>query len=267
MASIFTKIAESIKKKWAESFGFNFSYGTALAIQQETVFAAYMSGTPISPATILNLERNAWVALAAHLAPCNLVLRQWCLIDLLRGRASNLNGITVLLDKISYKNSQDDTYRIFAEGYSYWQYVRLILDQWVSLFFNAVDLTYIKSVIKKIDLGFIQTSYSINNVLYPVLLGDLRQVPLDQPLQIVHQPAKSIAIGNVQMSVFGNNVVYKITGKPLGFNLHIPKNDYTITVSNGVVTDWTWYIGYDKKYPNTATEIADMLSLKRILSI
>ena len=260
-----TNVVTYPKQKWAQSLGFNFQYGTELALFQETVFALYKGGNPIPPTTITQLEHNAWVTLAAQIAPCNLVLRQWCLIDLIKNQAGHSDIISNMIDKISYKNPSKDSYRIWAEGYSYWQYVRIILDEWLSHFDNAK----IKAFVAKIDQGFIQTSYVADGMLYPVLLGDLRHVPLDPPLQTSRSQiiiANKI-IGNVEMTVMGNNIRYEITGRPLGFNLHVPKNDYTITVSNGVVTGWTWYEGYDKKYPNTTAEMADMLDIKRIMSI
>jgi hypothetical protein len=252
--------------KILKSNNFSFGNGTIVAVTQENLFQRYKTGQTIPAQEISGLENILWVNLAVTFAPCNLVIRQWCLLDLLKNTLRNKDNVASMINRLSYQGSASP-FRIWAEGYSYWQYSRLILDAWVVKFGNTTDMTGIKRIIEEIDLGFVETAYLRAGVWYPAPFGDLRDVPLDPPLQINHTTtSKTIKTVSVT-TLAGGDIKYVIKGRPIGLNTHIPKEDSTITVTNGVPHGFKFYTGYDKKYNNKLDEMIDTFNMRRVFAI
>ncbi|MBE3085373.1 MAG: hypothetical protein IMZ64_04035 [Bacteroidetes bacterium] len=206
------------------------------------------------------MEQNLWVAAASRLAPGNLVVRQWALIDLLKGEPNNRDRIYNMMNILSYK--QPGILRIFGEGYSYFNYTMDIVGEWVEKF----NVIMVKNLVNMIEQGFISTSYIRKGVWYPAPFGDLRDIPLNPDLQISHDITNRV-LSNVCCNSCEGRLWYTITGKPIGLNTHISKNDSIVSIKNGIPTTFKFYEGYDKKYKNSWEEFKDTFDLKRILSI
>lgn len=245
---------------------FNFKNGTALAVQQDQYIQKYLAGGKLTAKEICDMEQNMWVATASKIAPCNLVIRQWALIDLFKESAKHKDAILKLMNILTYRQTGD--YKLWVEGYSYFGYTMDVLKLWVEKFESFCDITDIKSTIDKINQGFIVTSYPRNGVLYPAPFGDLRDIPLKPDLQIPHE-MKTLAISNVvfNYAALDDMVWYSIKGQPIGCNTHIPKNNSVVKIQKGTPVDFKFYEGYDKKYKNSWEEYKDTFDPKRILSI
>jgi hypothetical protein len=242
---------------------FNFKNGTSLAVQQDLYLQKYLSGGTLTSKEICDMEQNLWVATASVLAPGNLVIRQWALIDLFRGSAWHKNSIQKMMEILTYKGKE--SYKLWGEGYSYWGYTMDILDLWVKKFENLSTIT---DIIEKINQGFIVTSYPRNGIWYPAPFGDLRDIPLKPDLQIPHE-MKTVAISNVTFNhVASEDIIwYSIKGRPLGCNTHIQKNNSIIKIQKGIPIDFKFYEGYNKKYKNSWEEFKDTFDPKRLASI
>jgi hypothetical protein len=238
---------------------------TNIAIEQDNLIAAYKNGqVTISQSQLNDLQRNAWINASYILAPNNLVIRQFCLIDVFKGSPDNKDKIRNQLDQLSY-TSMNPEERIWAEGYSYWIYTRAALDIWVERFKAVIDLTYIQSLITDVDSGFRDTAYLRNGVYYPTPFGDLRDEPLVSNLQD-SRPMISTQCKIVNL-VVGQCITYYITASPIGLNTHVPKTDSMVSIVNGIPTPFTFYQGYDKKYSSVFQQIADTVSIWRVLSL
>jgi hypothetical protein len=250
---------------------FNFKNSTALASQQDDYLAMYFAGKKLSSKEISDMEQNLWVATAAKLAPGNLILRQWALIDLFKGSADHKEVIQEMMDTLTYK--EKGTYKIWAEGYSYFRYTMAIINPWVEKFNSQYDLSEIIEIIEKTNEGFIVTSYSRNGVLYSAPFGDLRDEPLSPDLQIPHD-MKTIAISNVifnytSSDYTGSNgrVWYSIGKRPIGLNTHINNNDFVTGIHGGFPVKFKYYTGYNNKYKNSWEEFKDTFNPDRILTV
>lgn len=245
---------------------FNFKTGTALAVQQDQYIQKYLAGEKLSPKEISDMEQNLWVATASILAPGNLVIRQWALIDLFKGSAQHVNAIFKMMDTLTYK--EKGNYRLWAEGYGYFGYTRDVLDLWVTKFEYIEDLSAIINIIDKVNQGSIATSYLRNGIWYPAPYGDLRDIPLKPDLQIPHE-MKTVAISNVVLNYAATDdlVWYSIKGRPIGCNTHIPKDNAIIKIQKGIPVGFKFYEGYDKKYKNSWEEYKDTFDPKRLKSI
>jgi hypothetical protein len=239
---------------------FNFKNGTALAIQQDQYLQLYRSGGKLSEQQIIEMEQNLWVATAAKMAPGNLVVRQWALIDLFKGTPDNKTRILNIMDMLSYRHPGEK--RIWAEGYSYFNYTMDIVGDWV----NKYSMGDVQQLVDKIKHGFLATAYLRNGLWYPAPFGDLRDIPLNTDLQIKHNIAP-ITISNVALNYYDGNLWYNISGGPLGLNTHIPVNSSLITIRNGIPARFKYYEGYDKKYKNSWEEFKDTFNSKRVFSI
>lgn len=262
----------------------NFSTGEILAPLQDGYISILNRNfnAKISNAQLNNLIYDIWVPLAARLAPNNLVIRQYCLIDIFSNNIKNYSMILNQMNKISYKTdvtipkfsgSGTQLARIWGEGYSYFEYTMNAVRIWINKFMYSypVQTATIQTLANKIYAGFVATSYKRGNLWYPVTLGDLWPISLtSNPVQnqIDHTPINGLVIGPVKMNV-SNGVVtsYNITAKPLGCNLHTSVNNYNTNIVSGLPTNFAFYQGYGKKYPTKAKEIVDMLNPLRLLSI
>ncbi|MDD4902319.1 MAG: hypothetical protein PHE24_04225 [Patescibacteria group bacterium] len=230
--------------------GVNFEHGSSLADFQDELFAKYNSGAAITPADIHRLESNRWISLAYFLAPNNMVVRQYCLIDLITNNPKNEKKIMSLADKIGSDH-------VWLEGYSYWLYTKPFLEKYQERF----EAAEIKTFIKEIDSNFVKTAYLRGDKLYPAPFGDLRDVPLEDSLQNGTLSAE-ISIGIITK----NNDVYYIKAAPLGFNMHTSEKDAEIKIANGWPENFAFYEGYDKKYKNFFLELLDMIDGRRLFS-
>jgi hypothetical protein len=254
---------------------FNFKNGTALAVQQDQYIQKYLAGEKLNSKEICDMEQNLWVAAASKLSPCNLVIRQWALIDLFKESAKHKENIRKMMDILTYKEKEGydiyekgEDYKIFAESYSYFGYTMDVLKLWIEKFESFCDITDIKGTIDKINQGFIVTSYPRNGIWYPAPFGDLRDIPLKPDLQISHE-MNTLAISNIifNYAALDDLVWYSIKGQPIGCNTHIPKNNSVIRIQNGIPVDFKFYEGYDKKYKNSWEEYKDTFDPKRLMSI
>jgi len=231
-------------------FGINFEYGSSLANFQDELFAQYNSGAKITPAQMHRLKSNRWVSLAYFLAPNNLVVRQYCLIDLINNNPKNEKKIMNLANKIGPDS-------VWLEGYSYWLYTKTFLEKYNEKFGTAE----IQEFIEDIDSSFAKTAYRRGDKLYPAPYGDLRDVPLEDSLQ--H------GISSVEASIgiiTKNNNIYFIKAAPLGFNMHTPETRTEIKIVDGRPENFVFYEGYGRKYKNFFLELLDMLDVKRFSS-
>ena len=250
------------KDELLKSEEFNFQNSTKLADHQTELFERYKSKQFVSEKEIQQLENNLWVRSAAKLAPSNLVIRQWCLIDLLRNKPDHSLNVNKFVKCMSYNK------QIWCEGYSYWLYTRSILDAWVKIFYWDTNVKNIGEIITSVDMGFVKTAYKRGNLFYPAPYADIRNEPLDQKLQeicysLIHE---TCTIGVVSVR-YGADTVYNISAIPIGMNTHVPKNDYSIFISSGQPFGFKFYEGYDKKYETIMDETKDLLDPKRLQAI
>lgn len=239
---------------------FNFRQGTELAIEQDRLIALYKTGEKISKKELDSLKNNLWVASALTLAPNNLVIRQYCLIDLFTGTPTHCFKIYSLLTSLCFDNGLKNL--VFMEGYSYFRYTMMILGLWMEKFQDLM----IKFVVEKIEKGFINTSYKRGDLWYPAPVGDLRDEPLAGYLQVDHS-ISTIHTSRLSMIINNNIPTYYIKGSPKGFNTHLPLNDSSVMIIDGIPKDFKFYEGYDKKYKNKFEEFKDTFNIKRIKSI
>jgi hypothetical protein len=263
---------------------FNFKNGKYLAIQQDQYLKKYLSGEKLSLKEMSDIEQNLWVAVASKLAPSNLIIRQYALIDLFKNEPKHKKQILRLLETLTYRKKNkyklsshpegcDDLtckrnyfkHELYAEGYSYFCYTMDILKLWIGKFeFKSGEIS--KNV-DQIYQGFFATSYYRNNILYPAPFGDLRDSSLNSDFQLPHKLKSAVsAILNFNVDC-SDNVWYLIRGKPIGFNTHIPKNDYFVRIVDGIPLNFKFYEGYEKKYKNKFEEFRDTFSFKRLISL
>ena len=245
-----------------------FDSGKKLADQQDNLLGLIEKGVYIPSKMAKLLEKNLWIMLASKIAPGNLVIRQWCIIDIIEEVPMHLEKITKMMDLLSYKNN--NKLRIYAEGYSYFLYTMKAINLWIKKFEIYVKMDALKELIYSIQLGFLNTSYERDGVKYPAPFGDLRNEPLKMRIETNHftnYNESKIIISNIKVykSQYKNH--YNISAKPLGLNTHIPKENFSTDVIDGCLTNFKFYEGYDKKYKNKFEELKDVFSLKRILSI
>jgi len=237
----------------------NFDTGSVLADFQQNLFVKLQNGQQVSAAELSRLEGNYWVKAAETLAPSNLVVRHYCLIDIIKKRPAYYNQIMNQIAKLSYASV--GTGRIWSESYSYWQYVKPFLSLYFGTFPGIV--TNLPAIISEIDANFAKTAYLRGSVWYPAPFGDLRDVPLDPDFQ--NLPAlHSALIGPVYKK---SETFYTIRAIPVGLNPHTPVSNYDIQINaSGIPQGFVFYTGYDKKYPSVISEWADILNPKRIFS-
>ena len=242
----------------------NFKNSTALAIRQDMLFYTYLKTykqqDTIDKKEVKRLKSNSWVKIAAHIAPGNLVIRQWVLIDLYTRTPAYKDKILKMLRLLSYGE------KTWAEGYSYWLYVKGTLFMWIEAFKGTTDVSEIEHLIKEVEGGFVKTAYKRGKVLYPAPFGDLRDQPLDSHLQ-QGGVEDSCNISVINVSNINSIRVYDIQARPIGLNHHIPKYSETVIVINGHPVNYKFYNGSSKKYSSKTAEYLDLFDKKRILSI
>jgi len=230
---------------------------------QDSLLAMYKSGFPISLGVADTLDQNQWVKTARDIAPSNIAIRQYCLIDLIRNEPSHYDEILRQVRMLSYKGE------IWAEGYSYWEYTYTFLDTWIGKFMLRVDIGELIVLVDNIKTGFVETAYMRDSLCYPAPFGDLRNVPLVNDLQercIFANRDSIIVLSIVTREENKNYILYIIRGKPVGLNTHVPVDSFYVEVRDGM-HNFKWYTGYSQKYKDDMEELMDVLDRRRIESI
>jgi hypothetical protein len=236
----------------------NFMWDGALADFQDKLFDQYQNGLKISDQDLKDLKNNKAVSIAKFLAPCNLVVRHYCLIDLIEGKDNHKDEIEDQCELLSGFPCS----RLWQEGYSYYCYTKKFLTVYCQKFSNK----FLSSLIEVIDTNFRKTSYERNGVSYPVPLGDIWDSPLEESLQQPKQKA------GVDPFVRICHPIYRIRTKALWFNLHTETADKIYNVETGIPVDmktmkpFKFYTGYKNKYPTKWSELKAILNIKRLLS-
>jgi hypothetical protein len=239
---------------------------TLLATEQDKYEQIYRAGKDITAEQFLSLKNHVWVMLASKLAPSNLVIRQWCLIDLFSHSPDHSKKIFKMINLLSYKKDNNGM-RIWAEGGTYFVYTMNILDLWIDRFDSAIILSDMKNLLSKIKKGFGITAYVRNNQSYYAPFGDIRDTPIDPSFGLYLQEHNQIKVAIIFKNVLDkNSVQYTLKARPIRFNLHVPKEDETLLVMDGIPIGFQFYTGWDKKYKKSSDEIWDMLSFKRLKS-
>ena len=203
-----------------------YTNGNALAVQQDSLIKKLQDGEKIDSRIIRELKRNWWVMTAYRTCPGNLVIRQYCIIDIAQGKPSHKRRIKVMLDSLTiYKDG--GSFLTYAEGYSYWKYTKEALDLWLGKF-KDIDVAHIAG---KVDSGFAYTSYfSPDGLYYPAPFGDLRKEPLDIKGQnfarAFADPWAGFESHNVSRMVDHDTLYYLLRAMPVGLNNHCDKKDH-----------------------------------------
>lgn len=219
---------------------------------------------------IKQMEKNLWVKLSSRIAPNNLALRHYCLIDALSGVPNNFKNIMKLIDALSPKSLNG---RLWLEGYSYWVYSKVALELYCKVFkkFHRCRVYIpLKLIINEIDTCFQKTSYIRCGSLYPAPFGDLRDFPLQDHLQDTKVSIPNLTIYPVKKmdyeSKYQKDTCYDIKKSLLGFNSHTPHYGEHIKVESGIPLGFRFYTGFNDKYISSWDEIKDMLRPDKIVS-
>jgi len=212
-----------------------------------------------------SLEWNLWFMGAKVTAPSNLIIRQLCLIDILRGTTKNYDEILEFLYILSY---QPDSITLWAEGYSYWLYTYDILGKYIKMFPKDRDFSSIKNLVVKIRMGFGRTSYINKGTSYPAPYGDLRNIPLQEEELRYAKLSKDVVHTTylTKHTVLGD-VTYTYNFPLMGFNTHVPVGENMVHIEEGTPIDFKWYTGYKDKYKVKREEYLDTFSEERSKSV
>lgn len=230
----------------------NVEQGTPLAVRQDKVFKLIQEGKAVSKNDMKMLKENLWVKTAEILAPSNLVVRHYCLLNLLNLETNNHKQIIQLVNKIAPD--------LWAEGYSYWKYTKPFLVAYGDQNISWVE-SWVESKVSDIDNWFYGTTYKDNSgKLHPAPFGDLRKETIKKKSIILESKTKG-------KFLVKNDNKYVIKPYMLGFNTHCPSKKQVITIENGEPVGFKFYNGYDKKYKSKKAERRDTFNLKRFFSI
>lgn len=246
-----------------------YTNGTELAIQQESLLVKYNRGDTISKNELRELKINWWVKTAEKLAPCNLVIRQYALIDLFSKEPKNskaiLNQVKILTGNTS------DTLKTWLESYSYFEYTLQALIPWIIKYADSVDAQLVTKYIEQTINGFCITSYRRSDGLYyPAPFGDLFDIPLSPSYQFKADSLfdyKRILVNNVYKFYDSGQPIYSIYARPIGMNGHCATESAIYIIMNDKPNGFKYYEGYDKKYQTAKAEWKDLLNIKRLITI
>lgn len=229
----------------------NLRNGTALAKAQDSLMALYIKGDTIGQNTLDSLENNLWIKASARICPSNLVIRQWCLVDLFKKKPDHTAPIRNMVELLSYEAQS------WAEGYSYWCYTKDFIIKWLNEFEN----NEIRHLVRLIDRSFALTCYYKGLIAYPAPYGDLR----DETLRVApeHTFEGRVAIIEITRK---DTIKYKIYGEAIGLNTHIPIDTTKIKIVDGIPAGFKFYQGYDKKYSSKEEELLDIFHPLRVRS-
>ena len=230
----------------------NFEQGTPLARRQDRIWKQLKAEIKISKKDIRMLEKNLWVKTAAKLAPGNLVVRHFILIDLINNNKKNMKKILIQLTKLAPD--------IWAEGYSYWLYTRPFLATYSAKTGSRV----IREHICDIEQCFCESAYMRGDEIYPAPFGDVRDEPLDSTTLSFF---KTMSAKYHLIFLRKSRLFYYVDPYLLGFNTHTPKKREKIRIVKGVPSGFKFYTGYNNKYKTKRSERKDTFTVKRFFSI
>jgi hypothetical protein len=225
----------------------NFEWDGKLAERQDRVIEAlYAMKTP-DPVDAEKLRGNRLVPIASILAPCNLSVRHYCLLDILDGAPKRLTKVNRLIGLLT-----NEFKGLWLEGHSYWGYTARILRYYAGTF----TLVNLQMNINKMALWFNQTGYiGADGKHYPAPFGDIWR---DNSLE-----SQVTTMGASIPPVYWNSIHAKmvfINCKAVRFNLHTSFVHKEYDVSTGIPVDFfggafKFYKGYEEKYPYKWMEI------------
>jgi hypothetical protein len=205
------------------------------------------------------LRNDPWVRMAEKISPCNLVIRHYCLLDSIERSPLHFTTILRQLKLLTYY-TPSAAFLLYAEGYSYWRYIKEFLKLYYSKFPNV---SIIPEFISLIDRGFQATAYGSGGALWPAPFGDLRYEPLESALQDRTKMYSVITVCPVNKS----NLSYFVKSMPIKLNGHIPVKDSHVDIVQGGPQPFTWYTGYKEKYPTAWDRVANTCDVRRIASL
>ena len=247
--------------------------GTTLAHQQDDFLLSWTSLDSTESDSIAELlDKNYWVKMAGKVAPSNLVIRQLCLIDILRKSTDNYEKILKYTNQLSYQ-PLDGSYQPtngapWTEGYSYWLFTYNALGPYIKFFEDSVDVVELKKSITNIHKSFAHSAYLKDGVWKPAPFGDLRDFPLyPNELKYVFSEEIDIEFSYLKKTISGDTVKYEMEFPSIGMNTHVDHGKSVVLVINGELINFEFYTDYDVKYKNKWLEIYDMIRFSRLKSI
>jgi len=209
----------------------NFKWNGNLAEQQDRVFCALANGSFPSADDFCSIRGNWIVLIAAVLAPSNLTVRHYCLLDMIENVEDRFN-------KIRHQCYLLTRGGLWLEGYSYWQYTKPFLKKY-GMFDNFI---------MNQDQMFSETSWCKNGKFYPAPFGDVWDSPLECQDFYPFKAAAPVEIPRLPVSH------YHIKSKAVRFNLHTE----TVNAFRDP-TSFKYYTGYKNKYPTKWLEIRALI--------
>ena len=204
---------------------------------------------------------------AEKAAPGNLIIRQFCLIDLFSGEPNHGERILNQVELLS--GGGGDRYRTWVESYTYWKYTQMALDPWMKKYADSEYADTLMAISKAVKRGFAFTAYKVGENYWPAPFGDLWEVPLDNECAEI---ADSICflgttahVKNMKRYYLNGLVQYDIKAWPMGLNGHCEKENKHYRIMMGKPHGFRFYKGYDKKYVDAKHEWKDLLHPMRIL--
>lgn len=244
----------------------NMESGSSLADFQDYCFIMLQHSQNLSSGNHDRLRTNSWVKIAERLSPCNLVIRHYCLLDIIEREPKRFNAILEQVKLLTYYTA-NTSFLLYAEGYSYWLYIKNFLALYVSRFPSTLLFS---EFIYLIDRGFQATSYLHDKSrdampwrLYPAPFGDVRCEPLEESLQDRTKMFDTITV----MPVSKNGLMYFVKSMPVKLNGHIQVKDSHVTIVDGFPQNFQWYHGYNEKYPTAGSRFVNTCNLRRIVSL
>lgn len=237
-------------------------------LQKRFVNSEFVSDEQLEEEQVVakEMSKNIWVKIARKVAPNNLVLRQYCLIDILNRSPDNYDKIYKLISQISPVSPNG---RLWLEGYTYWLYCKTVLSMYSEFFENKHRCNIsipLSLIIVEIDNCFQKISYSdYLNVLYPAPFGDLRKTSLENHLQDEKMCIPNLSIYPVK-KMSNESVKYEVKKSLLGFNTHTPDRTYKAKIGEVMIENFKFYHGFENKYSSKFEEIKDTFIIDRVFS-
>jgi hypothetical protein len=245
---------------------YNIKHSSYLADIQDRYMDAHLNGIHIPVIDAVELENNKWYKMAKELAPSSIVIRQLILIDIILQEPRHYEEILKLIKLLSYWPYNGC---IWSEGYSYFEFVYKFLDQYIVYFNPMIDTEELEDMISYIKNGFVETAYKRDSLWYPAPFGDLRDIPLSDELQTACsrvKEEKKVECSIITKKIEKDTIIYKIMGKPIGLNSHIPIDTFYVNVVNGL-PNIKFYTGYNNKYKSKIDEVRDVYDPRRLKSL
>ncbi len=221
-----------------------------------------------------DMSNNIKIRIGRIIAPSSVVIKHYCLIDILNNSPDNYDKIYKLINQLSPISPNG---RLWLEGYSYWIECKDVLELYSNVFNN--NHRYIVSIpinlfILEVDTCFQKTSYVDNNISYPVMLSSLNKIPLQNHLQDYKMSIPNINIYPIRK--MGDT--YEIRKTLLGFNTRVSGINYKVKIekannkiiynlSFSKVKEYIRFNNQERKYVSNWEEIKDtFLRLDRLFS-